>query len=72
MMSSDYCDYKDCGMEPPEGCQYDVAPFIQLFLDKTIYKAFPDWARKLVKAVSPMRLRKVEEVGGRNDIGIGG
>ena len=66
MMSPDYRDYKDFGMEPPEGCQYDVSPFIQSFLDKTVYKEFPDWARKLVKAVSPMRLRKLEEVDGRN------
>lgn len=58
MMSSDYLDYKECGMEPPEGCQYEVAPFIQSYLDKTVYKIIPDWADKLVDAVSPMRLRK--------------
>ena len=71
MMSPDYCDYTDCGMEPPEGCQYDVAPFIQSYLDKTVYKTFPDWAGKLVETVSPMRLRRLEEGVGRNDVGLG-
>ena len=70
MMSSKYFDYKDCGMKPPDGCQYDVAPFVQSFLDKTVYKASPDWARKLVKTASPMRLRKMEEVRGCNDVGL--
>ena len=67
MMTSDYYDYKECGMEPPEGCQYEVAPFIQTYLDRTIYKVFPDWTRKLVTAVSPMRLRRLEEVDGSNN-----
>lgn len=71
MMSSDYFDYIDSGMEPPEGCQYDVASSVQSFLDKTVYKKCPDWARKLVKTASPMRLRKMEEVRGRNDVGLG-
>lgn len=67
MISSDYCDYIDCGMEPPEGCQYDVAPFIQSYLEKTIYKTFPVWAEELVETVNPMRLRRVEEVDGHNN-----
>jgi hypothetical protein len=60
LMSSDYSDYIACGMEPPVDCQYDVAPFIQAYLDKTIYPAFPDWIAKLVEVASPMRLRKFE------------
>ena len=60
LMSSDYSDYMACGMEPPVDCQYDVAPFIQAYLDKTIYQAFPDWIAKLVEVASPMRLRKFE------------
>ncbi len=67
MMSSDYIDYKDCGMEPPEGCQYDVAPFIQSYLDETVYKVFPDWAEKLIEVASPMRLSKLERVNGRDN-----
>ena len=68
MMSSDYCDYTDCGMEPPEGCQYDVAPFIQSYLDKTVYQTFPDWAEKLVETVGFMRLMRFEEVDGRSNV----
>lgn len=56
MMSSDYMDYKEIGMEPPEGCQYDVAPFIQSYLGKTVYNMFPDWAEHLIEASKPMRL----------------
>ena len=70
LMSSDYCDYLESGMEPPEGCQYEVSPFIQLFLDNTVYKKCPEWARKLVKAASPMCLRKLEEVDGHNNAGL--
>ena len=68
MMSSDYSDYIDCGMKPPEGCQYDVAPFVQSYLDETVYRTFPDWAGKLVETAAPMRLRKVGKVdGSKND-----
>ena len=66
LMSSDYGDYMECGMTPPEGCQYDVAPFIQSFLDETVYKTMPDWAEKLVAAVKPMRLLAIEGVAGQN------
>ena len=67
LMSSDYMDYKGCGMEPPEGCQYDVAPFIQAYLDATVYKTFPDWAEKLVEVASPMRLSKLESANGSDN-----
>ena len=36
MMSSDYEDYLDCDMTPPEDSQYWVAPFIQEMFDKII------------------------------------
>ena len=32
MMSTDYIDSLDCGIQPPDGSQYWVAPFIQKFL----------------------------------------
>jgi hypothetical protein len=59
MMSHDYIDYKDCGMEPPEGCEYDVSPFVQEYLEKTMYKICPKWAEKVVIETSPMRLNAV-------------
>lgn len=36
MMSSDYIDYRDMGMEPPVDSQYWVAPFIQNVFDDVI------------------------------------
>jgi len=54
---------------PPDGCEYDVAPFIQAYLDKTVYKTKPEWAGKLVEAVSPMRLRRLEESDDCNSVG---
>jgi hypothetical protein len=59
MMSHDYIDYKDCGMEPPEGCEYDVSPFVQEYLEKTMYKTCPKWAEKLILTARPMRLRNL-------------
>lgn len=59
MMSSDYTDYVNCGMHPPEGCENDVEPFIQSYLDDTIYNKAPSWVEKLISAVDPMRLRKL-------------
>lgn len=63
LMSSDYMDYLDCGDTPPDGCQYNVSPFIQPYLEKTVYKFNPAWAEKLVRVVMPMRLRKQESIG---------
>ena len=60
LMSSEYLDNKECGMEPPEGCQHDVAPFIQAYLDKTVYNARPEWAARLVDMASPMCLRRCD------------
>lgn len=42
MMSSDYVDYLDCGMQPPEDSQYWVASFIQKVFDEIIKKYRPD------------------------------
>jgi hypothetical protein len=36
IMASDYIDYRDVGMEPPDDSQYWVAPFIQSFIDEHI------------------------------------
>lgn len=44
MMSSDYIDYLDCGMQPPEDSQYWVASFIQKVFDEIIKKNRPDIA----------------------------
>jgi len=38
MMSSDYEDHLDCEMNPPEGSQYFVAPFVQDIFDEEIKK----------------------------------
>ena len=61
MMSSDYMDYKEYGVEPPEGVENDVAPFIQTYLDKTVYKSFPGWAKHLIEVSKPMQLTRLIE-----------
>lgn len=38
MMSSDYLDYLECGMTPPENSQYWVAPFFQRAFSKILIK----------------------------------
>lgn len=40
--STDMMDYLDCGMEPPEDCQYDIAPFIQKYIDKKVVEIHPE------------------------------
>lgn len=40
--STDYMDYLECGLEPPQDCQYLVAPFIQQFIDNKIAKLHPE------------------------------
>lgn len=40
--SNDMKDYLDCGMEPPEGCQYEIAPFIQKYIDNEVVKIHPE------------------------------
>lgn len=34
MMASDYMDYLECGMTPPEGCERLIAPYAQEAFDK--------------------------------------
>lgn len=36
IMSTDYIDYLDCNMTPPEGSQYWVAPFVEEFFNSNI------------------------------------
>lgn len=45
--STDYIDYLDCGLEPPEDCQYNVAPFIQDFIDNKVAKLHPELKKYL-------------------------
>ena len=52
MMSSDYVDYLDCGMQPPENSQYWVAPFVQKVFDEVIKKNRPDIASFILENTS--------------------
>jgi hypothetical protein len=49
MMSSDYVDYLDMGMQPVEGSQYYVAPFIQEIFDELLKRNRPDIAKVIKK-----------------------
>lgn len=40
--STDMIDYLDCGMEPPEDCQYEIATFIQEYIDNEVVKIHPE------------------------------
>lgn len=40
--STDYHDYIDCDMEPPDGSQYFIASFVQNFIDKKVTKMHPE------------------------------
>lgn len=40
--SGDMIDYLDCGMEPPEDCQYEIAAFIQSYIDDKVVKIHPE------------------------------
>jgi hypothetical protein len=55
MMSSDYVDCLECGMEPEVDSQYWVAPFIQEVFDGVLKKWRPDIA-SLMKASTSMQL----------------
>jgi hypothetical protein len=55
MMSSDFSDYMDMDMTPPDDCQYFVAPFIQETFNKFIKKNRPDIA-SLIKEETKMQL----------------
>lgn len=55
MVSSDYMDSLECDLEPEEGSQYFVAPFIQNAFDKTI-KAYRNDIAKVIVDNSCMQL----------------
>jgi len=40
--SSDLIDHLDANLEPPEGCQYEIAPFIQNFIDLNVVRLHPE------------------------------
>lgn len=52
LMSSDYTDYMEIGMTPPDGCQYWVAPYIQTVFDKFIRPKRADLAKELINKTS--------------------
>ena len=52
MMSSDYMDYLDLGMQPPENSQYWVAPFVQKVFDEVIKIHRPDVASYILENTS--------------------
>lgn len=55
MSSSDYMDYRDLGLEPPENSQYFVATFIQEMMNETVRKHRPD-IYELIKNNTEMEL----------------
>lgn len=55
MMSSDYMDALECGMQPEENSQYWVAPFIQEIFDEVVTSTRPDIAAT-IKANSAMHI----------------
>lgn len=40
--STEYMDHLNLGLDPPEGCQYNIASFIQNYLDKKVVKLHPE------------------------------
>ncbi|MCK5061295.1 hypothetical protein KAR28_01980 [Candidatus Parcubacteria bacterium] len=56
MMSSDYKDYMDIGITPPEDCQYYVAPFAQEVFNDFIKNKKPNLAN-LIKKETEMQLQ---------------
>lgn len=55
MMSSDYIDYMEASMSPPDGSQYWVATFIQEMADNILSKVRPD-ILALLKRTTSMEL----------------
>jgi hypothetical protein len=49
MMSGDYVDHLECGMEPPEDCQYWVAPFIKDIFKELIMSYRSDIGTEMIK-----------------------
>jgi hypothetical protein len=56
MASSDYIDFLDVGMTPPDGAQYLVAPYIQEIFDDVITKYRPDLVQELKNSTN-MKLK---------------
>ncbi|OCH29854.1 hypothetical protein A6E13_19635 [Aliivibrio fischeri] len=52
MLSSDYVDYLEAGMTPPEDSQYWVAPFIQEMVDNFLKTERPDFFKLLSDSTS--------------------
>lgn len=42
LCSGEIEDYLNLGLEPPEDCQYEIAPFIQKFIDDKVVKLHPE------------------------------
>ena len=40
--STDMMDYLNCDEQPPEDCQYEIAPFIQNYIDEKVVKIHPE------------------------------
>ena len=55
MVSGDYMDYMDCGQQPPDGCQYWVAPYVQRIFNDVLRAHRADVA-DLIKASTSMQL----------------
>lgn len=50
--STDYIDCLDCGLEPEEGMQYWVAPFIKEYIDEKMILVNSEWKEYLKNKVS--------------------
>ncbi|WP_439559248.1 hypothetical protein [Dyadobacter sp.] len=55
LASSDYADYLELNITPPDGIENEVAPFIQNIFDDVVKKHRPDIA-KIILASTPMNL----------------
>jgi hypothetical protein len=42
LSSGDAIDYLEEDLEIPEGCQYEIAPFIQKYIDEKVIKIHPE------------------------------
>jgi hypothetical protein len=55
--STDYIDYLDCDMQPPEDSQYFIASFVQDFIGKKVSKIHPELKEYLKdKNINGMRI----------------
>ena len=49
LCSGDIEDYLDLGIEPPENCQYEIAPFIQEYINRKVVTIHPELKEFLQK-----------------------